>query len=62
MRSRSISSRQAPTCVLFSSCSDIGVWQTTAQYLRIASTTVCSTASPLDLLPRPVPERTQDVD
>ena len=31
---------------------------TTAQYLRIATTTVCSTASPLDLLPRPVPERT----
>ena len=36
--------------------------QTTAQYLRVATTTVCSTASPLDLLPRPVPERTQDVD
>ena len=35
---------------------------TTAQYLRIATTTVCSTASPLELLPRPVPERTQDVD
>ena len=35
---------------------------TTAQYLRIATTTVCSTASPLDLLPRPVPERTQVVD
>ena len=26
---------------------------TTARYLRIATTTVCSTASPLDLLPRP---------
>ena len=36
--------------------------QTTAQYLRVATTTVCSTASPLDLLPLPVPERTQDVD
>ena len=38
--------------------------QTTAQYLRIASTTVCSTASPLDLLPRPprpVPECSQPV-
>ena len=38
--------------------------QTTAQYLRIASTTVCSTASPLDLLPRlprPVPESSQPV-
>lgn len=28
---------------------------TTARYLRIATTKVCSTASPLDLLPRPVP-------
>ena len=36
--------------------------QTTARYLRIATTKVCSTASPLDLLPRPVPERTQPVD
>ena len=26
---------------------------TTARYLRIATTTVCSTTSPLDLLPRP---------
>ena len=26
---------------------------TTARYLRVATTTVCSTASPLDLLPRP---------
>jgi site-specific recombinase XerD len=29
---------------------------TTAQYLRIATSKVCSTSSPLDLLPRPVPE------
>ena len=36
--------------------------QTTARYLRVANTKVCSTASPLDLLPRPVPERTQPVD
>ena len=35
---------------------------TTARYLRVATTTVCSTASPLDLLPLPVPERTQHVD
>lgn len=28
---------------------------TTARYLRIATTKVCSTASPLDLLPRPIP-------
>ena len=28
---------------------------TTARYLRIATTTVCATASPLDLLPRPRP-------
>ena len=34
--------------------------QTTANYLRVATSTVCSTASPLDLLPRPVPERTPD--
>ena len=27
---------------------------TTARYLRIATTTVCSTSSPLDLLPRPM--------
>ena len=30
---------------------------TTARYLRVATTTVCSTASPLDLLPRPTPRR-----
>jgi site-specific recombinase XerD len=29
---------------------------TTARYLRIATSKVCSTASPLDLLPRPIPE------
>ena len=28
---------------------------TTAKYLRIATSKVCSTASPLDLLPHPVP-------
>jgi len=28
---------------------------TTAQYLRIATNKVCSTSSPLDLLPRPIP-------
>jgi site-specific recombinase XerD len=28
---------------------------TTAKYLRIATSKVCSTSSPLDLLPRPVP-------
>jgi site-specific recombinase XerD len=28
---------------------------TTARYLRIATTKVCSTTSPLDLLPRPLP-------
>jgi hypothetical protein len=28
---------------------------TTARYLRIATTRVCSTTSPLDLLPRPQP-------
>jgi integrase/recombinase XerD len=29
--------------------------ETTARYLRIATTKVCATTSPLDLLPRPVP-------
>jgi len=28
---------------------------TTARYLRIATSTVCSTTSPIDLLPRPIP-------
>ena len=36
--------------------------QTTARYLRVATTKVCSTASPLDLLPRPEPPRTRPVD
>ncbi len=31
--------------------------QTTARYLRVATTSVCSTTSPLDLLPRPTPRR-----
>jgi integrase/recombinase XerD len=31
---------------------------TTARYLRIATSKVCSTSSPLDLLPRPVPMET----
>ena len=34
--------------------------QTTARYLQVATSTVCSTASPLDLLPRPVPAPTPD--
>jgi len=32
---------------------------TTAKYLRIATNKVCSTSSPLDLLPRPVPAEPQ---
>jgi integrase/recombinase XerD len=28
---------------------------TTARYLRIATSKVCATTSPLDLLPRPIP-------
>jgi site-specific recombinase XerD len=32
---------------------------TTARYLRIATTKVCSTTSPLDLLPHPVPTETK---
>ena len=35
--------------------------QTTALYLRVATRTVCATASPLDL-PQPAAERTQPVD
>jgi site-specific recombinase XerD len=31
---------------------------TTARYLRIATSKVCSTSSPLDLLPRPIPPAT----
>jgi integrase/recombinase XerD len=34
---------------------------TTARYLRIATTKVCSTTSPLDLLPRPVPLESKPV-
>jgi len=36
--------------------------ETTARYLRIATTTVCATASPLDLLPWPGPAATPAVD
>ena len=32
---------------------------TTARYLRIATTKVCSTTSPIDLLPRPIPADTK---
>jgi integrase/recombinase XerD len=32
---------------------------TTARYLRIATSKVCSASSPLDLLPRPVPFETK---
>ena len=35
---------------------------TTARYLRIATTTVCATTSPLDRLPRPVPSATPPAD
>ena len=35
--------------------------QTTANYLRVATSRVCSTASPLDLLPQPVPEPASDI-
>ena len=34
---------------------------TTARYLRIATTKVCSTTSPIDLLPRPLPTDPQPV-
>ena len=32
---------------------------TTARYLRIATSKVCATISPLDLLPRPLPPETK---
>jgi len=34
---------------------------TTARYLRIATSKVCATSSPLDLLPHPVPARPEPV-
>jgi integrase/recombinase XerD len=34
---------------------------TTARYLRIATTKVCSTTSPIDLLPRPIPTASKPV-
>jgi hypothetical protein len=34
---------------------------TTARYLRIATSKVCSTSSPLDLLPTPVPAQPEPV-
>ena len=36
--------------------------ETTAHYLRIATNTVCATASPLDLLPWPMPAGTSPAD
>ena len=48
-------SRPAPTSVRSSYCSDTRGLATTARYLRIATSKVCSTSSPLDLLPCPVP-------
>ena len=39
----------------FNFCSGHRSLATTARYLRIATSKVCSTSSPLDLLPRPVP-------
>jgi site-specific recombinase XerD len=36
--------------------------ETTAHYLRIATITVCATASPFDLLPRPVSSFTPPAD
>jgi hypothetical protein len=44
----------APTCVPSNCCLVIAAWRLTARYLRIATTKVCVTTSPLDLLPRPV--------
>ena len=35
--------------------------QATANYLRVATSRVCSAASPLDLLPQPVPEPAPDI-
>src|SRR5260370_25187407 len=46
--------KRAPTFARFNSCSAIAAW-TTAKYLHIAASKVCSTSSPLDLLPRFAP-------
>lgn len=57
------SMRHAFACHLLESGTDVRTIQllmghrslaTTARYLRIATTKVCATTSPLDLLPRPV--------
>ena len=62
MPSRSTCSRPAPTCATIQLLLGHRSLQTTSRYLRVATTKVCSTASPLDLLPRPAAERTQPVD
>jgi len=58
------SMRHAFAVHLLEACTDVRTIQlllrhrslaTTARYLRIATSKVCSTSSPLDLLPRPVP-------
>jgi integrase/recombinase XerD len=50
-----IFSSRAPTSVLIQLLLGHRSLATTARYLRIATTKVCSTTSPLDLLPHPVP-------
>ena len=49
-RKRAVSGRRSASTLLMGHRS----LATTARYLRIATSTVCSTTSPLDLLPRPV--------
>ena len=49
--------KPAPTYGPFSCCLATAALNTTARYLRIATSKVCATTSPLDLLPRRFPSR-----
>jgi hypothetical protein len=54
MALQSICWKPVPTCAPSNCCSRHRSLATTARYLRIATSKVCATQSPLDLLPPPV--------